>query len=338
VVRRRRRLRHLAGGLVAGIFQNEFTKGSVHVTRERRLVIDLPRFMDFEDNYYPTASHLNSFRTAAKVARRVKYLHFDKIEKISPSAALVLASEVDRWNQRTQHRLRASVNTWNEEIKRLLSQMGYFNLLNLEKPVGVLESSTVSFLPFKRGDLNNGTSATLAKELRIEIESLVGFEIERHLLYEGLSEAITNVSQHAYPEAHTYMVRQWWLSASYDRTSRELRVVFFDQGAGIPATLPNWRFFERIKAMLNVTTDSDKIAAAMEVGRSASGEEHRGKGLQNFMHFAERYRPSSLSIYSLRGMYRRKWLRQEDTNVVQTERKDFTVSVGGTLIEWAVRL
>jgi hypothetical protein len=174
--------------------------------------------------------------------------------------------------------------------------------------------------------------------LRIEIEKLLGFSIKKHFLFEGLSEAITNVGQHAYPDSDNYPFKQWWLSASYDQSDRTLCIIFYDQGVGIPETLPRAGYMEWAKELIGTWADSKKIEAAMQPGRSATDQEERGKGLQNFIEFAKSHRQGFLSIYSLRGLYRMTWAQDAGESAPETLRRDHENSVGGTLIEWRVKL
>lgn len=323
---------------LSGIHLNDHTKSSVSVDIEQKLTIKLPEQLNFETNFEETISHFGLLREAIYSRKRIKSLDFSKIRHISPSAALVLASEVDQWNQRVGGRLRANLPTWNEDIKRLLCQMGYFELLNLEKPETAWPQKSMTFLPFKRGEVVKQNGGQLAKQLRIEIESLVAQRIKKHFLFEGLSEAITNVGQHAYREVADYRRKQWWLSASFDCDSRVLRVIFYDQGDGIPKTLPRAHFFEVMKSLFNTWSDSQKIQAAMDVGRTSSGKVERGKGLQNFVEFAKAHSQGTLAIYSLNGCLRQKYSNDGVTQSLESERYDFENSIGGTLIEWSVIL
>lgn len=318
---------------------NEHTKGSVTVTKDRKLIMALPRTLDFENNYEATVSHFQCLSQATQSASRVRTLLFNNIKNVSPSAALVLASEVDRWNQRSGRRLRADTDSWDKEIEKLLYQMGYFELLGIPHPTKLSESRDLTFLHFKRGYLGDKDAGKLAKELRVEIEAIVGSGIKKHFLFEGLSEAITNVCQHAYPQHAGVGIKQWWLSASYNKRLRELCVMIYDQGVGIPGTLPRWKFYELVKDVFNSWTDSQKIEAAMEIGRTSSGLTERGKGLQNLIKFARSHREGRLSIYSLNGMYR--MISKQDgasSTTTTTLRRDHENSIGGTLIEWSVKL
>ena len=96
----------------------------------------------------------------------------------------------------------------------------------------------------------------------------------------GLIEAMDNCAAHAYPENHEFRYpteqQRWWMSGSV-ANGRELEVIFFDQGATIPGTLPNSGKAEVARHWLRRTLnligmeaadDSQRIQAAMEVGRS----------------------------------------------------------------------
>lgn len=318
---------------------NEHTRTSVNISHDHRIVITLPDQLDFETNYEATVSHFSCLRMAAKSRRRVKSLRFDNISYISPSAALVLASEVDCWNQIIGGRLKAAVNTWHPDVERLLCEMGYFELLNLQHPSSIAPQKNTTFLPFTRGVVDHRNGGALAKTLRIQIESLVGIKIRKQALFEGLSEAITNVAHHAYPiDQVGFDLRQWWLTASYNRQDQNLCVAFYDQGAGIPETLPRATFFELIKDWSDTWRDSEKIQAAMEMGRSATRRTERGKGLQNLVEFARAHVQGRLSIYSLRGLYRISSSGAGSSNTIDVARRDHQNSIGGTLVEWSVTL
>jgi hypothetical protein len=313
---------------------NEHTKGTTF-TDGRFVVITLPEHLDFEDHYEQTATHFHNLGLAARGLFKLRTLDFGGLRHISASAALVLASEVDRWNFRTRKRLRAKTATWHQDIRRLLCQMGYFELLGLDRPPDPDFSKPTVFLPFKRGIVDHRDGGTIAKEMRIEIEATIGKKIKKLPLFDGLSEAITNVSHHAYSPGDAF--RQWWLSASFDQSNRRLCVTFYDQGAGIPMTLPHSKYAFLLK-LLNLNKDSEKIEAAMEAGRSSTGNAERGKGLQNLLEFAKAYEGGTLAIFSLRGMCRVHARKNGGETILDTRKADFKQSIGGTLIEWSVQI
>jgi hypothetical protein len=332
--RRRQKFRQKGPAPKQTVIVNKYTAESV-IREHRRVSITLPVALDFDENYETTVSHLQIVRQAVKKQKLLRKILFDQIDYISPSAALVLASEVDRWNQRIKGRIRAVVPSWRPEIKQLLCEMGYFDLLKIPKPEFDESTKTTVFLKFTRGDVRDPNAGAIAKQFRIDVEAMVGASIKRHFLFEGLSEAITNVGQHAYLESTVF--RQWWLSASIDRKEAKLSIIFYDQGVGIPTTLPRAKFFEGIKEFFNTWKDSEKIEAAMGGGRSATEKLERGKGLRNFFEFPMSYPLGTLSIYSLHGMYRLHWVDGK-LKESATQKQDHENSIGGTLIEWSIKL
>lgn len=337
-VRRRKRISRRRvdyGRQLTKVLINEHTKESTS-TDGRTIVIKLPERLDFEQHYSATVSHFFNVRLAARGKIRLKSLDFSNLRYISSSAALVLASEVDRWNQHVKRKLRAKVETWHEDIRRLLCQMGYFELLGLPNPNYPALKPTI-FLPFVRGIITpDSDPGKLAKALRQKIEQTIGAKVKKMPLFDGLSEAITNVSHHAYTDEASF--RQWWLSGSFDQSDQRLCVTFYDQGLGIPATLPYSKIITLIANFLNLRLDSEKIEAAMEVGRTATGMPNRGKGLQNLLEFAKAYDWGNLTIYSLHGMYRVNTRKVGNRTIQTVDRVDHEHSIGGTLIEWSVQL
>ena len=74
------------GGLdpsrVVGV--NEHTRGSVKITSDRKLVLELPARLDFEEFYEVTASHFGLLRQATQGLRQVRTLRFNDIRYIFP--------------------------------------------------------------------------------------------------------------------------------------------------------------------------------------------------------------------------------------------------------------
>lgn len=305
--------------------------------------IDLPKHLDFWENYEMTVELFHRVRKAVLDKKKLKRLDFSKIRDISPSAALALASEVDCWNQAVGGRLRADTESWHPDIQRLLVQMGYFELLGLPRPPEQ-EGNTI-FTRFYRGGSKTADKGEVAKKLREDIEAIVGRKMQNHiLLFTGLSEAITNVGHHAYYDSKKkpYGNKPWWLSASWNKKTRRLCVTFYDHGVGIPETLPKNPFFKKMIDWNIENNDSRKIAAAMKAKRTSTKQPERGHGLQELIHFAQASADGQLRIYSRRGKLQMAWKGQNpngESSINLTESKEeFKNSIGGTLIEWSVVL
>jgi hypothetical protein len=96
-----------------------------------------------------------------------------------------------------------------------------------------------------------------------------------------------NIGHHACDSISTSVLRQWWLSTSYDKERNVLGVTFYDQGMGISATLRWHQAFAQIKHLFYRMSDAEKIEAAMELGKTSTGLVKRGKGLRNLKEFAK---------------------------------------------------
>ena len=313
--------------------RNEHNAGAQRESRAG-VYITLPATLDLDDNYETTVTHFRNVRRGAQKLLRLRSLNFDNIEHISPSAALLLASEVDKWNQSVSWRLTASHASWKPSIKRLLYEMGYFELLHIKSPSDIPAIKNTRFLKFIRGEVKNKKIAgELAKNLRIEIEKAAGCEIKRHLLFDGLSEAITNVAHHAYKSKSKRMFRMWWMAGAYDASENLVTITFYDHGRGIPNTLPASKFWEKLKENFSSWNDGQKIAAAMQIGRTSTGQSERGKGLQNFLEIIKSHNGSILKIYSFRGCLTVKKI--ENSDVLEYSHKTHKNPIQGTLIEWS---
>lgn len=129
----------------------------------------------------------------------------------------------------------------------------------------------------------------------------------------------------------------WWMSASFSIGAiNSLTISFFDQGIGIPASLPR-TLGENIKSLFNILNDDGRmIMAATRLGRSQTKSSHRGKGLSQVKDFISSMERQNgyLRIISGSGEYlfnKRDDIETETT----TNRKQ---KLQGTLIEWQVDL
>ncbi len=161
----------------------------------------------------------------------------------------------------------------------------------------------------------------------------------RKTLYEGLLEAMNNVTSHAYPlkgrsTSLPVLQGQWWAAGYWDNQRKEVGVLMYDQGVGIPATLPSSRhgdLLTGIQRRLGLgNTDPDRIRAAMEIGASSSRNEHRGRGMASLRHAVGLVADGHLLILSGAGACLYTSGKPEKTFALRTP-------MGGTFIEWRIR-
>ena len=325
-----------------------------------------PAVFCFDENTAGTLTFLYDFREvhllnlglmkhryrASKVGRKSRwigtYTDIAAIRTISPAAALVLAAEYDRAQRRNRLGRRGVVNAdaWDPGVARTLIDVGFLKHLHAQLPdYQRLHPSAPEkrMLPMLTGDQNEPEEAS---RLSQNLESLMNSVIDSALsqaIYIGLIEAMDNCASHAYPEKHEFRYpteqHRWWMSGSV-ANGRELEVIFFDQGATIPGTLPNSGKAEVarhwLKRTLNLigieaADDGQRIQAAMEVGRSTVEDQGRGYGLIQMRRLVDLAASGSLRILSRRGRY--IYSRDSGETVDTLDR-----SIGGTLVHWRFRL
>ena len=314
--------------------------------KKRHIILYLPECMNFSTEYENTALHLRVIRRLSashKLSNRaykLKSVNFDNIKNISTSASLVLTAEVSKWEDVLNDNLVPNVETWDPRIVKQFLEVGFFDLFknqpNLTDVSSASELSLVKYIKGQCGDANK------SRILRESLEKIIGDNINKwKFLRGGLDEAITNVSHHAYPdEQFKNNDKNWYLSGSLNRNTNELKIVFYDQGLGIPGTLPKSKFREQVLDFLNILPIADRkldsalIKAAVKVDRTSTDQPDRGKGLQDMLEFIKQRGEGYLSILSKKGLY--KFSIKDGKTKDKSE--SFNQPVLGTLLIWSVSL
>jgi hypothetical protein len=284
-------------------------------------------------------------RRAARRAPVVRsYWDYSSIERIGPDAALVLASEYDRFRRKGGWLPRAiEIEKWQPNVRAELEGVGFLELAGVhERQENFVDVGDRRILKFQANAEADGKQvfATLA-------ELGVGDDLHLVDIYSCIVEAIVNTRQHAYPADLDFSpphVPNWWLGASFNSRERKLRVSVFDHGATIPRTLPRWErypmYLRGIKYLIRRDPrpdpladrfDGAAIATAMAVGRTATEKEYRGKGLAFMESVLNLARGGRLSIISRRGSYTR---HKNQKPRYETRR----TAIHGTLITWELDL
>jgi len=298
--------------------------------------------MNLSDDYKETMRLIVSIRALSQSGFRTPtIIDFKPIRSISPAAALLLAAELDRWNQvNRQRKLRAiDVHLWDPNVRLLLKQMGFFELLGVDRnfikcDMSDSSMSATRFLPFYAGE---GAIGGVAEKLRKVIEDFVGTLDSRYAIYDGLVEGMTNVQHHAYPDGGG--LKRWWISASIDSINGKLTVLCLDHGVGIPKTLPR-KNGEALRSYVQIVgdvlkDDAKMIQAAVELRRTSTGKRHRGHGLtRDIRRVVESHmKGGRLRIFSNKGMYS---YRKNPDGSESVSLNRLPVSLDGTFIEWVI--
>lgn len=308
-----------------------------------RTQIVMPEVFSLKDNYHETVKLVDLMRESVLMERRPVMLHLTALKTIDPPAALMLVAEIFRIRNLTSRAAVTGTYPKSRAIYDFLAEMGFFQLLNVREAFGppkdTGDPSRDLYLKFITG--NRVVSETVDAFVSVVEKRLIPLNtVARGKLVGAIIEAMNNTLDHAHPEPNEgqTMTRRWWLSARVNVVNREVTIMIFDQGVGIPNTLDT-TLYDRIRAALSgikrfdgltaSPTDGEKILAATELHRTGTGQSGRGKGFRNMKQFVDTCADGELQVLSNRGRYSYMAGTEEYANEAR--------SIGGTLIEWRFR-
>lgn len=270
------------------------------------------------------------------IKKKFHRIDFRPLKEITPSGALIIAAEIDRWRRKLKIQLYPWLyEEWDSSIRKIFLEFQLFKLLNVEENGEANDFDEITFLPFVFGQKVHGESI---KELRMNLEKIIGKKLENKVWFIALSEAMTNVAQHAYrgiENDNIVIPDAWWLSGLYNQKKNELTVIFYDQGITIPKSLPQSKFWAKIMSHINLTgdeiNDSKSIDYAFKIGQTRTNKPHRGRGIAQLLEPIKKCKSGHLKIISRKGFY----LKYKDK---KSELKNYGKELGGTLIEWTLAL
>jgi hypothetical protein len=326
---------------------------NVSFNKKFQVTIHLPEKMNFNERYELSSLHIAAIRKLAgnvgmpNKAYKLAKVDFDNLKKISTSAALVLTAELSKWDDAIRNKLRPIIDNWDSNIFQQFYEIGFFDLFNNNQSLSSLEinsksnsKSELRVVKYIKGRCGDKAKTRILKN---EIRTIVGESIGKWtILDSGLSEAITNVSHHAYPKGSSFSEddKNWYLTGAYSEVTHELKVVFYDQGIGIPKSLPSSELWERVLNWFSKYSIADRkrhevlLRAAVEIDRTSTDESDRGKGLPDLLEFVKQRGDGYLSILSSKGMF--KYAMSNGKVSVKTE--NFSQPIYGTLIIWSITL
>lgn len=313
-------------------------------------VVVCPNKLDLQDNWDELYETIYSARIVATFTRGQLLFNFQELEEVTPPALLYLAAEIFRLRQRYPGRVTGTY-PGSPTISAILEELGFFKLLNVKPSHEFAENNAaMAIVKMLSGTGNVGESIAHVQD-----------EIFAHLaigpqkasdLYGALDEAMTNVSEHAYPERpelfsdltgpYDPLMRRWWLLGVADKNTKEVWFLLYDQGVTIPVTLP-LTVFDRFKIPFSsflkdrgfsTATDSIHIQLSTAVGRSQTQQSHRGKGIARMKAFVEKTERSELRIVSRYGDY---CFSNDGTDCAETF-SDLEKAFCGTLVSWNMKL
>lgn len=311
--------------------------------RFKRLVIKAPEELDLNENRDATLELAAACRTNCLVLRKRTLLDFRETKAISSAAILYLVAEIDRCRKVAGVTMLSGTYPRDRRLHRQMRDSGFFDALGVRAEI----DAAPKIFPLEYIKVRSGTQADgrLAVELRTALFGPHEQDVpkdKRGSFFRGLTEAMTNVSQHAYPDdwdvgAIKVIKKGWWMLGHINKLRKELKIMIVDQGIGIPRSLPRTHrdVLPSLLAALKLeTSDGAMIHAAMEVGRSRMGQTHRGKGLNDLKQIIDLCQSGTLRILSKKGEYVYRMRNGKALSIVQ----GLETPLNGTLVEWTIPL
>lgn len=249
-------------------------------------------------------------------------LDLSKTELLLPCGVLLLLSHVRSWTTTYPGRLTSNYPS-DEVVEQMLQSVGVLEKLGCPARMTVSREEVTRWYHFK-GDSMDATQ--MAPFMEVAKERLG--EANQSALYDGVVEAITNVTHHAYGAEEA---KKWWMFASMNKEM--MFVAIFDGGRSIPGTLlekPGVRDQVRNWVYGRKNADARMLHAAMG-GRSRTKLRYRGKGLPEMLQSTKSMVGSSLAIYSRYGVF------YCDSGSDREEDAQLPIPIDGTLLLWALR-
>jgi hypothetical protein len=315
-------------------------------TKDGRVVLALPAVMNLSSHYNETMRYINAIRALSHNPRSRRYyrlasVRFDELREISSSAALILTSELSRWDDSIRNNLTPQTQNWDPIIFEKFNSLGFFNLFRKAQvsPPKEKRESNVHFVQYLKGNHEDKDY----RALHVQLKEIIGERIKKWpLLHGGLDEAITNVCHHAYPTTLNVRDkdRNWYLTGAFNEETRELKIVFCDQGIGVPASLPTSKIWEKVLQSVSSLPSANRrkhatlLKAAMEVSRTSTDKSDRGKGLPDMKEFIRQRGSGYLALLSGHGLYKLAVDGSQEKHKSDT----LDLPIEGTMIIWKVQL
>lgn len=250
------------------------------------------------------------------------YLDFIRVEHLLPDATIHMVHTLKRFAQKPILGRPAK----NRIVKAMLSKLGVHKQLNLK-----------DFHLNRNEPLVDkwyhcyGISTDFGENYN-EIENKLSeyfSEDNCFVIHNAISEAVSNVVNHAYNETDDY--KGWLLFLHINETS--VSIIISDLGKTIPKTVPiNFKekftsYFKLHISQLGTVSDDKLIEYATQYRRTETELSHRGKGFEDMQKICKQVNNSTMFIYSRHGY----WHNNGSSQL-------YNEPINGTIIGWQILL
>lgn len=318
-----------------------------HSKVNRLCVLTVPRVLSAEklEMREKILAVIHQIDTRLKVAGSRIKLDFSRVHRIFPGGMLILLGALRRQTDAFPGRIRARCPP-QSLAAQLLNHFGLADALGVTKHLSKPKHSSVIEWQHLTGSHADGDRVTaLLDTYRQHTQAAIPEE-----LFLVLTEGLTNVAHHAYPEncgiapAH----QKWWLFARFTEPTEtqqgSIYIAIYDIGVGIPATLrpklnnfEQWLdFFDKGARITRLgdgaRLDQQLLRTAIEEYRTQTFLSFRGKGLREMREFAASTVGGRLHIVSGQAQYSVHGGKQDG------QFQGFGEKFPGTLLLWNLPL
>jgi hypothetical protein len=315
--RERKRLRRKRKIRARAQTARNFLDGAVRLTAPDEFKLE-PRF-----DYDRVVNFVSKLKHCVITKQRI-VLNFRQVELFSPAATLLFhANVVALLGLSGIGRVRALMPRRNR-VHQVLAHLGFCKMFRA--PIINVNRKDVVRWHSVTGDTVDTEQAGTVLE-KILPRKIAG------KMYRCVSEAITNAIQHS--QIDSSVAVRWSMFASCDE--HRMIIALCDLGIGIPRSLPRKTVGEQLNSLLTIfgnQRDSSFINAAIEISRTRTGKDHRGKGLADIISLAAKIDGAIVYIFSNSGCVK----VESRNNTVKRTQIDHSNSVCGTLITWVLPL
>jgi hypothetical protein len=338
--------------IVAKRERKEFLRRKLSAKRQREkqstigpkaFLLRAPRFFGLWENahYRGVVAFVRDLVELTIVQRQRVCIDFAETRKCYADGTLLFYAELKRILKRNPLPLTCRLPK-HPVVAQVLCHLGILKDLGYSKRIPSRRDDVINWRAF------SGVFADATKGVGQAIENLGGIthgQIKK--MYRSVSEALTNVTQHAYMEPRmdgsgSADDSGWWMFVR--EQPDELMVNFCDLGVGVPYSVPKlekhqtWLQQGLATALAAVGVDYHRDGEIIQVTvaekRSRFIATHRGNGFGNMLESIAVAESGVLIIHSNRGMYTYK--REGGQETQQT--RNFHDSLYGTLIAWRIKL
>jgi hypothetical protein len=259
-------------------------------------------------------------------------LDFSATERMAADGTLLFFAELRRLIKFVKGGVEISIILpHNSKVRQVLKQIGILDLMTgVNEQIVPTDDDVVNWRVASGSRVEGEQYDVILKQYDGEITPIL-----QDSLYTGITEAMTNVSNHAYDLVRGDGLeiadqKTWWMFSQ--EKDGQLWVAFCDLGAGIPRTLPvkRKRVWNRLWRK-GLRTDAEIIKFAVKDSVSRTRKSHRGNGLRQITEVIRGLPDAEVVVCSNRGVF----MKRSGGESRILEHRD---SILGTLIFWRIPL